>query len=510
MRTPRALTISTSSGDVQRQRSRSTSRSPRSRSSEAGAGNDGVPLTWALEAAESWEEMNKISALQAPAREERSWHTRPMSRNRRVGSGNAGAGKLRSPSPLREMRTSSPYGRRQQITLPSEIPGAAPAFSPPSPLEAEISSPTAALFTPLPGRRSSSVDAALASATVSALFDPTAGDAEDSPPASANVEPVNALDLLQKSAADNWQKMLHQPGHTKIHCSALVFAIGDPTNFDALDEAEQRRRVHVLTRFLNTVSHTSAAAGASKPFPRQNDEAQTASLGADAEAVAESLAESFRKVDILTSLAKMANKGGYDGQLVLSCFANLGRLGLVDALCRHAKVRGAIVGALIAARDDEQLASYALPCAFNLSGHPLLLRSLCSASARVTPALLHYVHDADVADIVTPGSVKTERRMKRKGHAPRVARLPQYFGDPEYEAVMQRCACTLLKNMRASRAAQRSSISVLRDATNKSHTTSAATRLAAWLVGWRPAASSLQKTTNAADELPRTDVAIAV
>lgn len=422
----------------------------------------------------------------------------------------------------RTTSTTQPEPEDATLAEPTEL-SANPALMPPEP-PTEDSPPT-----PPPHRTPAS--AYLTEASPAAA--PKAWEGSE------RAASLSALQLLQAGAANAWQEALHRPPQMRMHCDALLTTIGGPAQFVALDLHEQRRRVHVLTRFLNSVTHHThddggggegggggdaersvtprsfPPASKSEPPPRTDgDDGPTAGdsacstphghaavsstssssqsagaaaerrgSGLDAEAVAESLAQGLRRVDVLASIAAMAHKGGYDGQLALSCLANLARLGLVDALCNHPKVRGAIVAALMASRHDEGLAPYALPCAFNCCGHPLLLRAM-----RHTPhlhsVLLRWVHEDDLADIVTPGGSRARRAKRGRSRQ----RLPKYFDDAEFEATMARCATTILRNVRASKVAQRASIGILRDQPRPAfpHTASAPTRLAAWLVGWRP------------------------
>ena len=476
-----------------------------------------VPLTWALDAAVSFEmepEPRSTTPSRGGALVAELSKARKRATQRRA---------VRPTSPARELRAkhSSPYGQRSAHTSqansfdpPARLPSN-PALTPP----AEPSPPPdrTAYNQYLPSPATIADDAACSAAL-------PAGEQQE------RSVPLTALQQLQASASNSWQSMLRTPTHTRVHCEALVTTIGAPASFDALDEAEQRRRVHIFTRFLNSVSLTEdqteeslqprgkAKSEAFPPKEHVEDNDPTAGddeigvtasstpratvKGADAEVVAESLAACFRKIDVLASLSTMTHKGGYDGQLALSCLANLARLGLVDALCRHGKVRGAVVGAMLAARNDEALAAYALPCAFNMSGHPLFLRSL-RHTPRIADVLLRWLHDDDAADILTPGGSRARQRSKGKA-ARRNQRLPGYFADAEFEAVMGRCASTLLQNMRAAKRARRASIVVLREDAKPGfpYTASAPTRLAAWLVGWRPS-SSLGKASTAPGQASR-------
>ena len=255
--------------------------------------------------------------------------------------------------------------------------------------------------------------------------EPAASNRPPSPPADED-PPVERVDssryLVPRGATDDTPRL-------RTHCAALLNSIGGPESFGKLTRAEQRRRVHVFTRFLTTLPSPEAAAppGTAAAMAPQK-----------ADAGAESLAAGLRAVDVLSSLAEImiTQHGGYDRRLALSTLANLARLGLVDALCQQPKVRAAVIACVLAARSDEELAPFAIPCAYNMATHALFLRSLCAASSRVTPLLVRYLSDADAiaAASVTPAQAK-----------------------------LSRCAATMLRWMRESRASQRASINVLRD-----------------------------------------------
>lgn len=493
----------------------SISTSPRS----SCARNDNVPLVLALDAAESFEELSHIVELErnvSSGRLSRSSSSfdgeraSPRIRQRLSQRLTRGRSPIRLSSPARELRArqSSPYGLRSSTpsgcTEPISLP-TNPALAPPDPPEdGEEYSPELGTL-PMESLQRASRNLHLPKPPP-----PTkpSGVERDSWEQKERSAPLSLLQQLHAVTTETLPRAAPRAATREglaIHCDALLATIGAPATFALLCETEQRRRVHIFTRFLNSLSHDDAASRGVEEDddPTAGDTPRGIQQNGtpDAEVVAESLADGLRRVDALSSLAAMANKGGYDCQLALSCLANLARLGLVDALCRHPKARGAIVAALVRSRSDDALAGYALPCAFNCSGHALLLRSMRSARG-VTPVLLRWLHEDDLNELVSPhvGRRTRKARVRRGGSR---QRLPQYFGDPEFETVMARCASTLLQNMRAAKQVQRSSIAVLRDKPRPSfpQSASAPTRLVAWLLGWRlsPSAKQHQASAHKAD-----------
>ena len=56
--------------------------------------------------------------------------------------------------------------------------------------------------------------------------------------------------------------------------------------------------------------------------------------------------------------------------------------------------RTAIIAGLLASKKDDSLTSFALPCAYNCSSHPIMIKSLRSAGRRVKPVLAKHIANA--------------------------------------------------------------------------------------------------------------------
>ena len=282
--------------------------------------------------------------------------------------------------------------------------------------------------------------------------------AQKPPPAAVPLAPptsaVASVDTPPAATADISPRRM-EATHLRLHTHALLSAIGTREHFEALTDGERRKNILVLTKFLCTVAPPGAPATV-----EDDDETHGDGDGDEecAEAAAMTLASGLRRTGALNALAFMAGVGGHDAQLAFSCLANLARLGLVDALCQEPAVRTAVVNGLIASRHDEALLGFSLQCAYNLSSHPLMLRSLVAASIGVTPMLVRHINPP--------------RRRRTRAASPAQADGPD-------AATLTMCAQKVLARMRTSKAHRRASAAVLRD-----NPDDAASAKGGWLIGW--------------------------
>lgn len=252
----------------------------------------------------------------------------------------------------------------------------------------------------------------------------------------------------------------------RLHATALLCAIGDQAAFDVLAASERQRRVKCLLRFLRSVAARDDEA-------THGDDERSSAAGAEAcsEMVAEGLAGGLRRTAALRSLSIMAAAGGEDAHDAFACLRALARLGLVDALCRDVHVRTAVLGGVLASRSDEQLATWALPCLYALSSHPLMLATLCANSQRITPLLERHLH--------TSTGAANERSRKRASSGASGTRAAATEEETIPPAKLAECARCVLACMHASKAKE---LAVLHEAdASDGGTRSARSRLSLWL-----------------------------
>ena len=162
----------------------------------------------------------------------------------------------------------------------------------------------------------------------------------------------------------------------KVHISALVESLkgaGSVGSFGRLDELEQRRRVIVLTKYLQKLE--VGLEGKSRK-----------------EEIREALVEGLRDGDALSSMSELADRGyAANAQLVLSCWKCLCSLGLAATLASDEHVRRVVIESLRWSEGDSCLATFVLPCACAMRNEEAMKRLLRKHATNLIPLLSRLV-----------------------------------------------------------------------------------------------------------------------